>query len=74
MRKLKQFLHLKRFLGAVALLLVFIGQSFAAAPGRTYLYDDEGRLIQVVISDGTKTVTIQYIYDAAGNLIQVTQQ
>ena len=29
-------------------------------PGATYVYDAEGRVLQAVISDGTRTVTIKY--------------
>jgi YD repeat-containing protein len=32
----------------------------------TYIYDDAGRLIKAMYSDG---ITISYAYDAAGNLL-----
>jgi YD repeat-containing protein len=43
----------------------------ATAPGKTYLYDAAGRIIQTTITDGSTTVTLNYTYDAAGNLISI---
>jgi uncharacterized protein RhaS with RHS repeats len=39
--------------------------------GRTYSYDANGRLVQVVVSNGSTTTTVTYTYDQAGNLISI---
>ncbi|WP_431100493.1 IPT/TIG domain-containing protein [Roseateles noduli] len=52
--------------GAVALALLMAGWSAARATG--YVYDDLGRLVQVVLPNGSGT---QYVYDAAGNITAV---
>ncbi|WP_431264073.1 beta strand repeat-containing protein [Roseateles chitinivorans] len=52
--------------GAVALALLLAGWSAARATG--YVYDDLGRLVQVVLPNGSGT---QYVYDAAGNITAV---
>ncbi|WP_431264069.1 IPT/TIG domain-containing protein [Roseateles chitinivorans] len=52
--------------GAVALALLLAGWGAARATG--YVYDDLGRLVQVVLPNGSGT---QYVYDAAGNITAV---
>ncbi|MBR8075974.1 hypothetical protein KDW56_06865 [Burkholderia cenocepacia] len=37
-----------------------------------YTYDALGRLVKAVYSDGAKTTTVTYNYDAAGNRTSVT--
>jgi YD repeat-containing protein len=51
-------------------LLVFITASCLGAdlPSRTYVYDDTGRLVEVVDASG---VILDYIYDSTGNLQEV---
>ena len=50
-------------------LLSLIGSGFTPNSSATYTYDSLNRLTQAVLSDGR---TIQYTWDAAGNLVQVT--
>ena len=38
---------------------------------RTYIYDELGRLVQIIYEDG-KTVT--YTYDAVGNRVTLTEK
>jgi YD repeat-containing protein len=65
-----------RLLRPLVLLLLCSQSLLADTPvaGRTYVYDADGRLIQEVISDGSKTVTVTYTYDQAGNLLEVKPQ
>jgi YD repeat-containing protein len=46
---------------------------FVVAQGieRTHVYDEIGRLVQIIYEDGKK---INYAYDAAGNRITVTNE
>lgn len=59
---------------AVFLLLVFVvllaspRSSVLADGGREFVYDNGGRLIRVIGADGT---TVEYLYDTAGNLVEV---
>jgi YD repeat-containing protein len=64
------------FFRLVVLLAVtlFCSQSLLAdtpVSGRTYSYDANGRLVQVVVSNGSTTTTVTYTYDQAGNLISI---
>ncbi|MNN95524.1 RHS Repeat protein [compost metagenome] len=43
----------------------------ASAGSVSYAYDSLGRVKQVVYIDGSKTTTIDYSYDAAGNRTSV---
>jgi YD repeat-containing protein len=42
--------------------------SLAISSTATHFYDSLNRLTQTVITDGSKTITITYKYDAAGNM------
>src|SRR5207245_135350 len=55
-----------RLMASTALALGLIAGAEAA--GASYVYDELGRLIQVIAADGTST---QYTYDAAGNILAV---
>lgn len=48
--------------------------SAQSTPGRIYVYDADGRLIQTTVTDGTVPYTIFYAYDSAGNLISVSSK
>jgi YD repeat-containing protein len=51
------------------LLMAWLAASTAVqAAGASYVYDEIGRLVQVIAPDGTST---QYTYDAAGNITAV---
>jgi YD repeat-containing protein len=50
-------------------LLTLIGSGFTPNSSATYSYDGLNRLTQVSLSDGS---TIQYTWDAAGNLASIT--
>jgi YD repeat-containing protein len=50
-------------------LLTVIGSGFTPNATATYTYDGLNRLIGVVLGDGR---TLQYTWDAAGNLVQIT--
>jgi YD repeat-containing protein len=54
---------------AMSDLLTLIGSGFTPNATATYTYDALNRLTQVVLGDGR---TVQYIWDLAGNLVQVT--
>jgi YD repeat-containing protein len=54
---------------AVSDLLTVIGSGFTPNSSATYTYDGSNRLTQVKLDDGR---TVQYVWDAAGNLIQIT--
>ncbi|AOI73764.1 MULTISPECIES: RHS repeat domain-containing protein [Burkholderia cepacia complex] len=43
-----------------------------AASSVDYTYDALGRVVKAVYSDGTKTMTVTYNYDATGNRTAVT--
>lgn len=45
-------------------MALMVSTAHAATGSVSYVYDDLGRLVEVVYDDGT---TIQYTYDAAGN-------
>jgi hypothetical protein len=53
-------------LAASMALLTFSSSTFCASSAN-YTYDALGRLTRVTYSDGAKTSTITYSYDAAGN-------
>jgi YD repeat-containing protein len=50
-------------------LLTVIGSGFTPNASGTYTYDALNRLTQAALGDGR---TIQYTWDAAGNLTQIT--
>jgi YD repeat-containing protein len=54
---------------ALSGLISVIGSGFTPNTSATYTYDSLNRLTQVTLNDGR---TIQYIWDIAGNLINVT--
>jgi large repetitive protein len=54
------------YLTTLALALALVAGAQAA--GASYVYDEMGRLIQLIASDGTST---QYMYDLAGNILAV---
>ena len=56
---------------AVSGPLSVIGAGFTANNSVTYTYDSMNRLTSAASSDGR---TVKYMWDAAGNLIQVTVQ
>jgi YD repeat-containing protein len=45
-------------------MALMVSTAHAATGSVSYVYDDLGRLVEVVYDDGT---IIQYTYDAAGN-------
>jgi YD repeat-containing protein len=49
-------------------LLSLIGSGFTPNSSATYSYDALDRLTQATLSDGR---TVQYAWDAAGNLVQI---
>jgi YD repeat-containing protein len=50
-------------------LLTLIGSGFTPNASASYTYDALNRLTQVKMDDGR---TVQYTWDAAGNLVQIT--
>jgi YD repeat-containing protein len=54
---------------AVSDLLTLIGSGFTPNSSATYTYDSLNRLTQAVLGDGR---TVQYTWDGAGNLVQIT--
>jgi YD repeat-containing protein len=52
----------------IAWLFIIISILNADSSTTTHSYDSLNRLIQTVITDGSKTTTITYQYDAAGNM------
>jgi YD repeat-containing protein len=57
--------QLTRIAFALCFGVTLLGSNAHAAPGSvSYVYDDLGRLVEVVYDDGT---TITYTYDDAGN-------
>jgi YD repeat-containing protein len=52
------------FATALCLNTILLVAAHAASGSVTYVYDDLGRLVEVVYDDGT---VIEYTYDAAGN-------
>jgi YD repeat-containing protein len=57
------------------LLLLFLSAVITVsgyAATTTHSYDKLNRLVQTVIKDGSKTTTITYSYDAAGNMTATT--
>jgi len=55
-----------RLIASLSLALGLVAGAEAA--GASFVYDELGRLIQVIAADGTST---QYTYDAAGNILAV---
>jgi YD repeat-containing protein len=53
-----------------AFMALSLSTSVLAQSGRTsqYFYDDRGRLIKVVDSNGN---VVEYVYDAAGNIVEI---
>ncbi|AMP05361.1 beta strand repeat-containing protein [Collimonas pratensis] len=60
--------HVLRFHVIAVLASVFMCAGIAHAAGANYVYDELGRLVQVIAGDGSST---QYAYDAAGNITAV---
>jgi hypothetical protein len=60
----------------LAVVMLFCSQSLLTdtpVSGRTYSYAANGRLMQVVVSNGSATTIVTYSYDQAGNLIGIKQ-
>lgn len=65
-------LGLRRTLGfAAGIALLTLSAGAYPASSINYTYDTLGRLNKVSYSDGVKTTTITYSYDAAGNRTSV---
>jgi len=60
--------HVSRFHVIAVLASIFMCAGIAHAAGANYVYDELGRLVQVIAGDGSST---QYAYDAAGNITAV---
>jgi YD repeat-containing protein len=58
--------YAQNFLCCCLTILLSLLTAFAATS--THSYDSLNRLAQTVITDGSKTTTITYQYDAAGNM------
>lgn len=56
---------------AGAALLALSSPSAYAASTDDYTYDTLGRVTKITYSDGVKTTTVTYSYDAAGNRTSV---
>ena len=65
-RALQRSLRRPLILILTCILLPCVGSAYAASAN--YVYDELGRLVQVVAADGSST---QYAYDAAGNITAV---
>lgn len=52
----------------IAIICLLFVISSANASTTNHSYDSLNRLVQTVITDGSKTTTITYQYDAAGNM------
>jgi YD repeat-containing protein len=61
---MKKHLSATIFASFIAVALVLATFAHAASGSVSYVYDDLGRLVEVVYDDGT---TITYTYDDAGN-------
>ena len=66
---MKHILHRLAQLGGVFMLCAAVVLSSAVADQAQYIYDDLGRLVQVI--DGQGNVAT-YNYDAVGNLLSIT--
>ena len=60
--------HVLRCHVIAVLASIFICTGIAHAAGANYVYDELGRLVQMIAGDGSST---QYAYDAAGNVTAV---
>ena len=60
--------HVLRCYVIAVLASVFMCTGIAHAAGANYVYEELGRLVQVIAGDGSST---QYAYDAAGNITAV---
>ncbi len=49
--------------------LFFLSTTLASATTTTHTYDELDRLVQTVYDTGSKITTIDYTYDAAGNIL-----
>ena len=67
---MKHILHRLAQLGGVFMLCAAVVLSSAVADQAQYIYDDLGRLAQVI--DGQGNVAT-YNYDAVGNLLSITR-
>ncbi|WP_157649941.1 RHS repeat domain-containing protein [Burkholderia ubonensis] len=57
---------------AVGVALLTFSVFAHSASSVDYTYDALGRVVKAVYSDGTKTTTVTYNYDASGNRTTVT--
>lgn len=55
---------------AGCLLLMFSAAAYSET-NASYTYDVMGRVVSIVYTDGTKTTTVTYNYDASGNRTSV---
>jgi YD repeat-containing protein len=58
----------------IAWLFIIISVLNADSSTTTHSYDSLNRLIQTVITDGSKTTTITYQYDPSGNVTRFTSE
>jgi hypothetical protein len=56
----------------VCMALLAVPAAAYSAGSVDYTYDALGRVVRAVYSDGTKTTTVTYNYDASGNRTSVT--
>jgi hypothetical protein len=55
----------------VSVALLTLSATMFAASNANYTYDALGRLTKIAYTDGVKTTTVSYSYDAAGNRTSV---
>lgn len=48
-------------------LMIMFSAAAHSEINASYTYDAMGRLVSAVYTDGTKTITVTYSYDASGN-------